>query len=231
MKRISVSILESFRRMQEKISSFDTEECFIKKLAGEYLPTEKTIVGTGFHSLIEGMFNKTEAGWLTEDDNGNRVVFTDKQKGCADYISGLFMLPRFEQKIYKEYTGADGKILLSARLDCIENDTITDFKTTFHKPFEKVYTDSLQWKAYLDITGLKNFIFQPIEVRKFKFSGSNNELIISPDTEFLACNPIKLSWYEGINTEIEDWISECTNYIYDKGLEKHLKEADEYIAQ
>lgn len=231
MKRISVSLLESFRRMQQSVSSFDTEESFIQKLSGEYLPTEKTIVGTGFHSLIGGMFNKMEGGWLTEDDNGNRVVFTDKQKGCADYISGLLMLPRFEQKIYKEYNGANGKILLSARLDCIDEDIITDFKTTFHKPFEKTYTDSLQWKSYLDITGFKNFIFQPIEVRKFKFSGSQGELILSPETEFLACTPIKLSWYEEITQEIEDWISECTNYIYDKGLEHYLKEAEEYIEQ
>jgi len=185
--RVSITLLEKFRRYHANQSSYDTEKALMDALQGVFLGTDKTTIGTAYHSQIE----KSKYFPMVHQGTEYAII---SQKGITNgfdrevpYI-GLpiaSMMPIFEysdahyrmfkeipiSKMYSTRIPGTGEIgfCVSGRCDGIEGITIRDAKFKFRDTTDiSEYTESMQWKLSLDITEAKMFCFDLFTVENYE---------------------------------------------------------------
>ena len=150
MKRISVTTLEKFRRYMAETSSFDTEESLIESLKGLFKGNDKTKFGSACHKIVEGEYIGHEGEVAVVIDNEVFVFHKEQYTPYLDYrIAHPLMI--HEMPVQKVYETAFGPIQVTGRIDGIEGCVVRDLKNRFRALSDSDYTESCQWKFYLEM--------------------------------------------------------------------------------
>jgi hypothetical protein len=200
-------------------SSFDTEQSLLESLMGIFKGNDKTMVGEGFHKIIEGDFQKTRKGVMA-----NEILFTREQAQVAlDYkASHRFMI--HEISIAKAYHTGYFPIQVSGRVDGTEGFNIHDTKTKFRSVDYQEYIDSCQWKFYLDMLGVDVFYYDLFEVQGFTELGGE-PYALHPEVKFVAHEPLQCIRYGDMVGDIQSILTSFLEYLHSKSLVHLLKPA------
>lgn len=224
MKRISPTLIEKFRRCSVGMTPYDTEQAFIDTLTGVFTGNDKTKVGSAYHAIIEGRSSISFKGvHVLLEEEGVNILFHPNQvepayKYAKEHRGGLFETP-----IYGTYESKYGLIQVHGRVDCQEGVNVRDTKVTFRSPDMQSYSDSYQWRYYLDILNRPTsmFFYDFFQVHKFK------ELPLTFEEIFEQLPSLPLSPYDRMHDDCVSMLNDCLDYIYKKGLQGHLKDAVE----
>ncbi len=204
--RISITVLEKFRRYHANQSSFDTEKALLDALAGVFIGTDKTAIGSAYHSQIE------KAHFTPREWNGTEyAIFRHKgitdgshpDVGCiglpmaslqpvAEYSDAHYRMFREVpiSKLYHTRIPGTGEIgfFVSGRADGIEGITIRDAKFKFREAGDiSEYMESMQWKITLDITEAPLFCFDLFHVQNYQGWPSPVNLAPDPSKSLHPC--------------------------------------------
>lgn len=154
------------------VSPFDTEEDLIKAIKRIFEGNDKTKTGGAFHKIIEdgpeyGLSYKTKAGVQVSGQLVDGIFFTDDQARPAIEYRNSHPDMVHELPISRIYHAATGDIMVTGRIDGIEGKEIRDPKTKYRSPDFQEYSDSFQWRFYLDMIGLDIFYYDVFEVIGF----------------------------------------------------------------
>lgn len=142
--RVSVTDLDQFQYF--KNSDMELEE-LLSRLRKQEEKSPEMLRGIAFHEVLE----KLDACDIDIiEHNGFRFRFeTDAE----------LSLPRIrELKAEKEYEIGGVNVVLVGKVDALQALTVHDHKMTKQIDAEN-YTDSLQWRCYLDMFGARKFIY------------------------------------------------------------------------
>jgi hypothetical protein len=225
MYRISVTSLEKFRRYMNEVSPFDTEESLIHALSGTFKGNDKTKVGEAFHKLIEGEFVEQGKMFLADE-----ILFTNEQASVAFKFRQEHPIMIHEVSLYKVYETAYGPIQVSGRVDGLKGMQIHDHKCKFRNVKWKEYTDSIQWKIYLDIMNVDTFLYNVFEVKGFLRLPTSSPFELGQDVMFIPHEPMHCLRYSTMQDDIGSLLNEFLAYIHNRNLFHYLKPAVELPA-
>ncbi|WP_346318213.1 hypothetical protein [Chitinophaga sp. YIM B06452] len=204
----------------KEVSEFDTEAALIETLQGIFQGNDKTKVGSGFHGLIEGKYNRQGNLYAAED-----ILFTQDQAAVAIDFRNSHPLMIPEVTIYHTYTTAFFPIQVSGRVDGIEGTKVHDHKCKFRTPPFTEYLDSVQWKVYLDALASDIFQYNIFEVKDFDALIGDGPFIVDEGVSFLAHEPMICTRYESMQQEIISLLNYFLDYVHSRGLLQYLKPA------
>lgn len=146
MIRISATNLEAFRRWKANPDAGLDE--IVNYLLKRTPPTEAMAAGSAFHRVMENA-TQGELSVLTQD--GFTFDFTQMDSEIA--------LPETrERKLTRQDIVGGERVTFVGVVDAMDATTIYDHKLTGSLDPEN-YTDSLQWRCYLDWFGIKKFTY------------------------------------------------------------------------
>lgn len=150
MIRLRASDLDAWRKFVEpERPEFEVSlEDFLAYMKRESPPTDAMRAGSAFHEVMERASTGEEISCVTVD--GFEFTF-------ADDLPPVSAPPYREEPCEKVYTTPSGDVLLRGRVDGSEGFEVVDYKLTGSAFDAERYAGSLQWKAYLDMTGGKRF--------------------------------------------------------------------------
>lgn len=183
---IRVTTIESFRRYieQSELSPYEiTEESVIESIKG-FTGNEYTRIGTAFHRIVEEgtpKCDKVEAGQrqftyynkpATEpvpcgrafDVEGHTVTLDIDQIKIALAYRSEHPNAFHEFREFKDY----GFCIVTGCADMIDCTDIHDIKTVYSEKNDADYTNSCQWKFYLELFGLDTFHFDLFHFEGYK---------------------------------------------------------------
>ena len=157
MIRLRVSNLDAWVRFKEpEREEYDVSvEDFIAQLKRESEPNDTMRAGTAFHSVLEGLKAGDELGADGIEVDGFTFRIT------ADEAIHLPDTRECEtpERIFHTWVGP---VSLQGRLDGWDGFTVYDHKLTGKFDAER-YGDSMQWRAYLLLTGARRFRYYVYE--------------------------------------------------------------------
>jgi hypothetical protein len=170
-----VTQLEKFRRYMSGIYEFETEQNVIDTITAEFKGNAYTRIGTAFHSIVE-----TGHPDCVEVPEGTRTFLYYGRPKTEDVPCGRqfdidgcpIKLDVAQCKValkyrdehpnafheirrYKDY----GDAIVTGCADMIDGLIIRDIKTKYSSPSDRDYTDSCQWRYYLELFDLSDFYF------------------------------------------------------------------------
>lgn len=205
MNKISVTILESFRRFKDDVSSFDTEENLIKLLKGEFKGNNKMFIGSAIHSLIDNYPNIKQGKVKLSDTQIIKI-----HEHCNKL--GVFYSEIPANKVF--YTNKN-ELKITGRIDVLQGITIRDTKCKFSSPSYSGYYDSYQWRVYLSIFELDRFIYDIFEIENYNDA---MEINIS-DCNLTIHEPYECLKYDKMEYDINSLIDEFMEWINFRKLE------------
>lgn len=226
MFRISVTMLEKFRRFMTDASSYDTEEALIECIKGIFEGNDKTKTGGAFHKLIEGDYKKESDAFGGEIYIADDIAFYPDQAEPAFDFKNEHPLMVHEVNIKKEYQVGPHIIRVTGRVDGIEGINIHDTKTKFRSIKYEEYIDSYQWRFYLDMLELDNMYYDLFEVMGFKELGGSQPYRL-PGVLFIAHEPLQCVRYDRMSSDCTKLLSEFMNYIEIRNFYHLLKTVNE----
>lgn len=221
MLRISTTTLEKFRRYIHDVSLLDTEESLIESLMGAFTGNEKTMVGTAFHSLIEGKYTRWNDYYIADN-----IMFTQEQASGALNFKEQHPAMVHEVTINKVYETAYFPIQVTGRIDGIEGVQVHDHKTKFRNIDWHEYLDSIQWRIYLDQLNADIFWYNVFEVKGFEALIGSQSFTL-PEVEFISHEPLKCTRYVAMEDDITALLNSFLEYIHDRKFLHLLKPASE----
>ncbi|MDR0219229.1 MAG: hypothetical protein LBI71_10155 [Enterobacteriaceae bacterium] len=146
MIRLSATNIEAYRRWS---ANPDTEvNELVDYLLKRTEPTEAMEAGSAFHKVLEN----SAQGELTTVESG-RFLFDFTE------MDGELALPDIrERKLEKPFVVDGEPVTFVGVVDAMDTTTIYDHKLTAQLNPEN-YTDSMQWRCYLDWFGLSRFTY------------------------------------------------------------------------
>lgn len=192
MIRISATSLEAFRRWKANPDA-DLDE-IISYLLRKTPPTEAMAAGSAFHRVLEN----ASTGELT-------VVSVDGFTFDFTQMEGELALPdRREKKLTLEAEIAGEPVTFVGVVDAIDDTTIYDHKLTASIDPEN-YTDSLQWRCYLDWFGKNKFTYNLFQ----KYQPARQ-----PDTYLIKqFMPLTFYSYPEIHRDVTEAATEFVHFI------------------
>lgn len=223
MKRISVTMLEKFRRVMAGASGFDTEESLIECITGKFTGNPKTHFGGAYHQILEGDFQKISP---TKVKAGSYVFTAAQAKAALDYRKKHPGITH-EMSIRKIYDSKYFPIQITGRVDAAEGLAIRDTKTKFGHIDWQDYIDSCQWKTYLSVLEADVFFYDLFLVKGFEdqFITTPEGLAIPPDVIIEAQEPLKCLRYAEMEYDIISLMNEFLDYLNRKNIVHLLKPA------
>jgi hypothetical protein len=150
--RLSVTDLDSYLYWKES-DDMELEE-LLKRLRGETEPTPAMLAGRAFHK----MFELAEYG-----DELQSPIVDNWQFVFA--IEGQIGLPAIrELKGEVVLATPSGPVTLVGKVDSLDGMIVHDYKLTERFEAER-YTDSYQWRAYLEMFGATHFVYDVFQAR------------------------------------------------------------------
>lgn len=224
MYRISATSLEKFRRFMNEVSPFDTEESLIQTLSGQFKGNDKTKVGGAFHKLIEGEYKKVGALYMADD-----ILFLKEQADVALEFRTAHPFMIHEIPLSKVYNTAYFPIQVTGRVDGLEGTIIHDHKCKFSmvKWFE--YTDSIQWKIYLDVMDVDTFLYNVFAVKGFEQLPATAPFSLGTDVQITPLDPMPCLRYCTMQDDITGLLNDFIEYIRFRNLFHYLKPAMEAV--
>lgn len=153
MIRLRVSDLDQWVRFIEpEHENFELSlDDFLAYMRRQSAPTDDMAAGSAFHALLEN----AEVGQEFDDIEG---VESDGFRFFFDALDAELALPPLrEESVERIYQTPSGPVLLRGKVDGFEPRTVLDYKLTFGQFDAERYADSLQWRAYLDMTSEPRF--------------------------------------------------------------------------
>lgn len=222
MHRISATSLEKFRRYINEVSPYDTEESLIDTLSGTFKGNDKTKVGGAFHKLIEGDYTAQDNMYLADD-----ILFTKEQADVAFQFRNDHPLMIHEIPLYKVYETSFGPIQISGRVDGLEGLVIHDHKCKFRNVKWEEYTESIQWKVYLDIMDADVFLYSVFEVKGFEQLPTSAPIDLGGSVRFIPHESMPCMRYDTMHNDIVGLLNDFLTYISNRNLFHYLKPAVE----
>lgn len=213
--RVSVSILEKFRRFREGLTQYDTEEALLDAITGKFIGNDKTKIGGAFHKIIEKYNRNFVSGELYSDG----IFFSQDQAQVAVNYKNEHpeMVP--EVPIFKKYDAGDIIIQVSARADGVEGLRIRDAKTKFSPPLPTEYYNSFQWRFYLDMFEVPVFYYDLFEVTNY--TGIYNDRL--PGVTIIPYEPFECLAYEHLAEDVHQLVRDFAQFIQIKNYIHLLK--------
>jgi hypothetical protein len=193
----------------EETSEYDTEQALKDAITGKFTGNNKTMIGTGFHKIIED--------YKDPQINAN---FNESQTGLAiNYANSLG--PHFSEiRHSKEYHVKNHTVVLSGAADVIQGNIVRDIKCTFSKPEYLNYYSSFQWRIYLDIFKLSTFVFDVFEIIGYKESMGLDVSVC----KIKQYEPMVMYSYNNMESEINLLIAEFIEWARLSKMDIHLND-------
>lgn len=221
MHIIRVTTIEKFRRFMTEASSFDTEVSLIDTIKGTFTGNDKTRTGSCFHKIIEQDALVVPGGIIAEAD-GVKIFFTDEQAAPAVEFKRQHPAMIHEIEVGKIYETKFGPIKIGGRIDGLEGMEVQDTKTKYRDIDLLDYSDSYQWRFYLELIGLDMFHYDIFQVHYFEaLTGSMpyqlNGVVID--------EPVRLQClrYNAMADDCRQLLQEFMDYIHFRNLWPFLK--------
>lgn len=211
--RISVTTLEQFRRYKQ--FDYITEEKMMDKIKGVFERNSKMDYGEDFGAYIENpsLGLKLPSGAIRMPAYKTYLAPAIVE-AANEYIATL-QSPVFEVPVRATYIFHQlPPIIISGRQDVIEGRLVRDVKTTSDFDYD-TYEESLQWKFYLDMLSVDQFVYDVFEL-KGKVEDPNDPTIKVP--ERCDLHSFSLFAYPTLKKDVRGWLSELMAYIDRKGL-------------
>jgi len=224
MKRISITTLETYRKFLAG-DEWTTQQAMIEALTAPFQGNEYTRIGSAFHAIVEqgeavleeldemGKFRVTVEGWP--------VIFNEEQVAMALKYRNKLPYAFHEEWIGREFHTPSMDIWVHGRVDVLHGLFVRDIKTKYSAVKLDDYTDSAQWKFYLDFTGLDTFYFD-----LFEFPGYKKEKH-GYDVSSLGIKPygaIECLRYDGMVEENKQLVCDFTDFVTKFNLTQYLKD-------
>ena len=225
MKRISITTLESYRKMLSDKDEWTTQESFIRDLKTPFQGNEYTRIGSAFHAIVEqgesiieelpemGKFRVTVEGWP--------VTFNEEQVAMALKYRSKLPYALHEEWIGREFETPSMNIWVHGRVDVLHGLFVRDIKTKYSAVKYDDYAESAQWKFYLDLTGLDTFYFDLFEFPGYKIDKHGY------DVSSLGIRPygaIECIRYDGMAQDNKQLVCDFTDFIVKHNLTSYLKD-------
>lgn len=192
MIRISATNLEAVRRWKDDPDRELAD--LLAYLRREVPPTEAMRAGTAFHRVLE----------LSQDGDSLGVVEMDGF--TFDFqLEGEIAIPALrEVKLEKHVCLRSVPVTLVGVVDAMEAMRIYDHKLTGRIDAEN-YTDSLQWRCYLDWFGADVFTYNLFE--QYQPVAEPGRYVIK------SFAPINFCRYPGMKADVEDAVLEYIDFV------------------
>lgn len=195
MIRLRVGDLDQWVRFVEpERPEFEvTIEDFLAQMRRESVATPEMNAGSAIHEVLEKAALGDAIGTI---DAGGHVFHFE-----GDFT--VTAMPEREGEIIeKVFDTPSGPALLRGRTDARDPFEVVDYKLTFSTFDAERYADSLQWRAYLDMTGRTKFRYV---VFKAKWKGP--EIIVQEQHELVL-------WaYPGMTAEVHTRVIELSEFV------------------
>ena len=252
--RVAVTHLEKFRRFLAGTSSFDTEQDVIDALAGVFIGTDKTHIGNAFHEILEAPEKYGKIEWGEEEYVMVPIPTVRDAVGKAVSLIGLpleslrpvYQYIRAHSRMFHEipvgkmyHTRAGVGLYVSGRCDGMEGAKVRDTKFKFRAVSDdEDYTDSAQWRLYLDMTQARSFAYDIFQVVGYESWPAAVNISPNPDKSLreaillpgLSLNPyptIECHSYEAMSSDIDTLLYDFVDWVKFRGLFHLLKPCDE----
>lgn len=181
---VRVTQVEAFRRWvgQSDYDNFEiAEQSVIDSITGAFTGNDLTRIGKAFHSIVETgapACRRVAAGLRGDDPidgdpvppgrsfdvEGHAVTLDVEQCKAALAYRAEHPQAFHEVRLYRDF----GEAFVTGCADMVDGTELRDIKTKFSAPRDSAYTDSCQWRFYLELFGADTFHFD-----LFVFEGYN----------------------------------------------------------
>lgn len=230
MQLIRVTQLEQFRKWMTGCF-YVNEQSVIDSLSGDFQGNNKTRIGTAGHKIVELGVN-----CLYEDLNGSPPVILVDDEFASKYsweqirtlsehkrnnLQGAF----HEQKYGKEFQTKHYPIYVGGTIDIIHGITLRDNKFVFRSPDYSNYTESQQWKMYLEFMELDIFYFD-----LFEFKGYKDEMKLNVSSlEMVQHEPLECIRYRNMEKDNQLLVEQFIDWIEFRQLKHLLMNKEDYF--
>lgn len=225
MYKISVTVLESFRRYMTEASPFDTEEKLLQSIKGIFRGNAKTEFGQAYHAILEGRYTIGNDGKIC----AKGMRFTPEQaKPALGYRTRHPQIVS-EVPVSKIYSTKYFPVMISGRVDAIEGLFIRDAKTKFRSPDFVEYMQSCQWKFYTDMLEATGFLYDVFEIICFgdednePYGNLTAQSCFFPDVQVCEVKSVACHPYAGMHDELTALVDDFIGYVENRNLWPYLK--------
>lgn len=193
-------------------------ESVLAQLRGETPPNERMLAGTLGHKALEDAAEGAELDYIADEKNKIAVMF--------DIDKEIELLPIKEKRFYQKYKLLGGydinEAMVSGKIDGQKGNRIVDYKFTGKIEVEEKYTDSFQWKFYLDmvkdasIFEYSMFACKPASARAVGSLGLNSEFQNFIVSDHDTC---RFNKYNGMHEELEIIVNQFVKWSKEVGWE------------
>lgn len=220
MKRISVTTLESYRKLRSG-DSYLTQDSFIEGLRTPFEGNNYTKVGTAFHSIVElgtpALLDRAD-GRYDVIVGEERVTFSPGQ--VAAILAYRLSLPLSLHEVWvgRVFHTSVMDIWVHGRMDLLHGIDVHDIKTKYGRVNVGDYEDSAQWRLYLDLAQLDRFVFD-----LFMFHGDIDGLDVS-SLHVDRWGEIECVRYAGMADDNSELVDDFASFVVRHGLVDCLKD-------
>lgn len=235
MHLVRVTQLEQFRKWMTGCF-YVNEQSVIDSLSGEFQGNNKTRIGTAGHKVVEEgdrsiLLDSTivcpenfETGVITIDEEYYSRYSIRQLKTLIDHREKL-QDAFHEQKYGKEYKTEHYPIHVGGTIDIIHGITLRDSKFVFINPDFSNYTESCQWKFYLEFLGLDIFYFD-----LFEFKGYKDEMKLNVSAlELIPHEEVQCIRYKNMEQDNQKLLEQFVDWIETKNLRHLLLTKEQYF--
>lgn len=229
MQLIRVTQLEQFRKWMTG-RFYVNEQSVIDSLSGDFQGNNKTRIGTAGHKVVELGKDCVYTSWLNSPPiipvdneyfsryNWGQISTLYKHR---DSIEGAF----HEQKYGKEFQTKHYPIYVGGTIDIIHGITLRDNKFVFRSPDYSNYTESQQWKMYLEFMELDIFYFD-----LFEFKGYKDEMKLNVSSlEMVQHEPLECIRYKNMEQDNQLLVEQFIDWIEFRQLKHLLMNKEDYF--
>jgi len=218
-----VTTIEAFRRFIQGASIYSTEENLLETLTGKFTGNEYTRIGTAFHKIVEcgdisrkliPDLNNCIKSVVKVDDFD--VIFNQSHIDIAFQYKAEIQGCFHELRASKVYLIDGVEIEVSGGLDVLLGNLIRDIKTKYSAiRSETDYTDSYQWRFYLDLFEVPKFLYDIFEFKGYK---KERDMYDVSKLILVRHEPIECLEYAGMRKDIEKLLTQFVEYLQFRNL-------------
>lgn len=230
MHLVRVTQIEQFRKWITGCF-YVNEQSVIDSLSGEFQGNNKTRIGTAGHKVVEeGMdctyLNASQQDWIVPIEDEYCTIFNRKQiNELVNHRNTKLQDAFHEQKYGKEYQTKHYPIHVGGTIDIIHGITLRDSKFVFRSPDFSNYTESCQWKFYLEFLGLDIFYFD-----LFEFKGYKDEMKLNVSAlELIPHEEVQCIRYKNMEQDNQKLLEQFVDWIEIKNLRHLLLTKEQYF--
>ena len=232
LDRISVTMLEKFRRYMADAAPWDTEQSLIEMIKTDFTGNEFTVVGTALHNIIEDPHGKKCSYYIGSDTEyilTNNVGIPIEAATVCKNFHEQYPYMVHEVPIKEIYETTYGPILISARMDGVNGKRVHDFKSRYSQLIGiEQYTESCQNKFYLDMLSCEEAEYNVFELigydkhRGFNIKDLKNSIKLLDGISICQHDPIVCSAYDNMHKDLLMLIESFIKYVKHKSLEGYI---------